>query len=116
MKRDEEKRLYQKRQGEKATCHLSTITQSQRTVMIIHIIHTSNRSLTLCACCVCCVLCSIISISGTCPYLMLCAIIMSANHNLMFSNRCLMFSDTVIFIAQVNSDLVKMAAGYFKED
>ena len=36
MKRDEEKRQYQKRQGEKATCHLNTITQSQRTVMIIH--------------------------------------------------------------------------------
>ena len=65
---------------------------------------------------VCAVCCVASSLSGTCPYLMLCAIIMSANHNLMFSNRCLMFSDTVIFIAQVNSDLVKMAAGYFKED
>ena len=116
MKRDEEKRLYQKRQGEKATCHLNTITQSQRTVMIIHNTYIKSIIDPLCACCMCCVLCSIISISGTCPYLMLCAIIMSANHNLMFSNRCLMFSDTVIFIAQVNSDLVKMAAGYFKED
>ena len=62
MKRDEEKRLYQKHQGEKATCHLSTITQRQRTVMIIHNTYIKSIIDPLCLVCVCCVVCSIISI------------------------------------------------------
>ena len=54
MKRDEEKRHYQKRQGEKATCHLSTITQSQRTIMIIHNTYIKSIIDPLCLLCVLC--------------------------------------------------------------
>ena len=54
MKRDEEKRLYQKHQGEKAICDLSTITQRQRTVMIIHNTYIKSIIDPLCLVCVLC--------------------------------------------------------------